>query len=89
MKAMATILLLIPYFGIAPYIYKFLIKHYFTWNICARTLNIFNGESTHSESDEDNKTVLESDEDSEIVEVSGQTIITNHLQEEKLLVYQV
>jgi hypothetical protein len=29
------------------------------------------------------------DDDNKSVEVSGRTIITNHLQEEKLLVYQV
>ncbi|GAU49057.1 hypothetical protein TSUD_244480, partial [Trifolium subterraneum] len=97
-KATATILLLIPYFGAATYIYKFLIKHYFSWNICGWTLNIFHQKITHfdldndskilSDSDEGRQVFLESDDDSKSVEVSGQTIITNHLQEEKLLVYQ-
>jgi hypothetical protein len=98
-KAMATILLLIPYFGAATYIYKFLIKHYGSWNICGWTLNIFHQKITHfdlgndskilSELDEGRKVFLESDDDSKNVDVSGQSIITNHLQEEKLLVYQV
>jgi hypothetical protein len=98
-KAMATILLLIPYFGAATYIYKFLIKHYGSWNICGWTFNIFHQKITHfdlgndskilSELDEGRKVFLESDDDSKNVDVSGQSIITNHLQEEKLLVYQV
>jgi hypothetical protein len=98
-KAMATILLLIPYFGAATYICKFLIKHYCSWNICGWTLNIFHQKITHfdlgndskilSELDEGRKVFLESDDDSKNVDVSGQSIITNHLQEEKLLVYQV
>jgi hypothetical protein len=98
-KAMATILLLIPYFGAATYIYKFLIKHDCSWNICGWTLNIFHQKITHfdlgndskilSELDEGRKVFLESDDDSKNVDVSGQSIITNHLQEEKLLVYQV
>lgn len=106
-KAVATILLLIPYFGAAPYIYKLLIKHYCTGNICAWTMNIFNLKITHfelsedgnipSESDtsrkaflesDDNKSVKELDDNSKSVEVSAKTIITTHLQEKKLLVYQ-
>jgi hypothetical protein len=98
-KAMATILLLIPYFGAATYIYKFLIKHYGSWNICGWTFNIFHQKITHFDLDNDSEILLESDEgrkvflelddDNKSVEVSGRTIITNHLQEEKLLVYQV
>lgn len=54
------------------------------------TLNIFNHKITHFELDEDSNTSFESDEVSSIVEeIMGQTIITNHLQEETLLVYQV
>lgn len=41
------------------------------------------------ESDDNSKSVEESDDNSKSVEVSAQTIITTHLQEKKLLVYQV
>jgi len=62
-------------------------------------MNIFNLKITHfelnedrnilSESDTGRKAFLESDGNSKSVEVSAQTIITTHLQEKKLLVYQV
>ncbi|XP_061359366.1 uncharacterized protein LOC133303471 isoform X2 [Gastrolobium bilobum] len=70
-KAIATILLLIPYFGGASCIYKLLIKHYCTWNICTKPLNIFNQKSTH----------FELYEDSKLVDVSDHTIITSQIQE--------
>jgi len=41
------------------------------------------------ESDGNGKIVEESDDNRKSVEVSTQTIITTHLQEKKLLVYQV
>ncbi|TKY56347.1 HVA22 protein a [Spatholobus suberectus] len=78
MKSIATILLLIPYVGAAPYIYKFLIRHYCTWNLFTRISNIFSQKSTH----------FESDEDSELVDVSDQTITTSQIQEKKLEAYQ-
>ncbi|KAL5102513.1 hypothetical protein RYX36_006840 [Vicia faba] len=87
-KAIATVLLLIPYFGAAPYIYKLLIKYYCTRNIFAWTMNVFNLKITQFELDEDREIFYESVDDSKIVEISGQTIITNHLQEKKLFVYQ-
>ncbi|KAL2584820.1 hypothetical protein AAZX31_14G168800 [Glycine max] len=76
-KSIATILLLIPYVGAAPYVYKFLIRHYFTWSLFTRTSNIFSEKSTH----------LESDEDSKLVDVSDQ--MTSQIQEKKLEAYQV
>ncbi|KAJ1421326.1 Zinc finger C2H2 superfamily [Sesbania bispinosa] len=86
-KAIATILLLIPYFGAVPFAYKFFIKHYCTWNIYTKTFNIFSQKSTHFESDEHSKTLFQ-DQDSTLVEVFGQTIITSQIQEEELVVYQ-
>ena len=77
MKSIATILLLIPYVGAAPYVYKFLIRHYFTWSLFTRTSNIFSEKSTH----------LESDEDSKLVDVSDQK--TSQIQEKKLEAYQI
>ncbi|XP_027332906.1 uncharacterized protein LOC113847815 [Abrus precatorius] len=76
-KSFATILLLIPYFGAAPSIYKFLIKHYCTWNLYTRTLNIFS----------QNSTLFELDEDSKLLDVSDQTK-TCKVQEKKLVEYQ-
>ncbi|CAK8537652.1 unnamed protein product [Lathyrus sativus] len=97
-KGVITILLLIPYFGAAPYIYRLLVKYYCTRNIFAWTMNIFNLKITqfelgedrkeHLELDADRKIFFESVDDSERVEISGQTIITNHLQEKKVLIYQ-
>lgn len=99
MKAVATVLLLIPYFGAAPYIYNLLIKYYSTRNIFAWTMNIFNLKITQFELDEDREALSELDkdreifydavDDSKIVEISGQKIITNHFQEKRLFIYQV
>ncbi|KAK7321280.1 hypothetical protein VNO77_31765 [Canavalia gladiata] len=77
MKSMATVLLLMPYFGAAPSIYKFLTKHYFTRNLFTRTLDIFSQKSTH----------FQSDEGSKLVDVSDQTI-TSQIQDKKLEAYQ-
>ncbi|OIW02536.1 hypothetical protein TanjilG_12850 [Lupinus angustifolius] len=77
-KSMATILLLIPYFGGSLHIYKYLIKHYCTWNICGKDLNIVNQNSTH--------VVFE--EDSKLIHVTEQTIIPSQIQEKKLTVNQ-
>lgn len=88
-KATVTIFLLIPYFGVAPYIYKFLIKHYCTRDICSRTLNITRQKTAPFELDKDSITLLQSNEDSNLVEISDQAIITSQIQEEKLVAYQV
>jgi len=47
------------------------------------------GRKAFLESDGNSKSVEESNDNSKSVEVSAQTIITTHLQEKKLLVYQV
>ncbi|KAE9605954.1 putative transcription factor C2H2 family [Lupinus albus] len=77
-KSMATILLLIPYFGGSLYIYKYLIKCYCTWNICTENFNIVNQKSAH----------VVFDEDSNFVHVTEQTIIPSQIQEKKLAVNQ-
>ncbi|KAK7301092.1 hypothetical protein RJT34_11952 [Clitoria ternatea] len=78
-KAIATILLLIPYFGAAQYIYKFLIKHYITrGNLFTETLYIFSQKSEQ----------FESDEDSKLVDVSDQPVTTGQIQENKQMAYE-
>lgn len=76
-KSVATILLLTPYVGAASYVYKFVIRHYFTWNLYKRTSTEFSQKSTHFESDEVSKPV----------DASDQPIPTRHVQEKKLEAY--
>ncbi|KAK7385405.1 hypothetical protein VNO78_31122 [Psophocarpus tetragonolobus] len=77
-KSIATILLLIPYVGAAPYVYKFLIRHYCTCNLFTMNSNIFGEKGTDFESDEYNK----------FVDPFDQTIMTTQIEEKKLETYQ-
>ncbi|KAK7372937.1 hypothetical protein VNO80_06328 [Phaseolus coccineus] len=96
LKSIATILLLIPYFGAAPCVYKFLIRPYFPWSLFTKTSNIFSEKGTHVESDEDGKLFGVSDQTittsqiqgKELADFSDQTIMPSQIQEKKLEAYQ-
>ncbi|KAI4308663.1 hypothetical protein L6164_031717 [Bauhinia variegata] len=76
-KGMATILLVLPYFGSASYVYNYFIKRYFTDNICTRISDILFSQISAS-----------STLDGHLIDVSDGTTIKTEIERKQLIVYQ-
>ncbi|BAT81689.1 hypothetical protein LR48_Vigan07g122200 [Vigna angularis] len=92
LKSIATVLLLMPYVGAAPCVYRFLIRPYCSWTLFTKISNIVSEKGTDSESDEGAKLFDVSDQtitssqiqEKELVDFSYQTITPSQIQEKKL-----